>query len=123
MGLHPSQDQNWLCRFSPEKDSETNGLEIEFVYLVDGDERDALDDTNLATTNVWDNNDAKVETVDEHNRWNKYTKYHLPLQLICYMDPISKSSNNNDVARETMIRIFNVANKIVAFQNYVNAMH
>ena len=33
----------------------------------------------------------------------------LPLQRICYMDPISRSPTNNDVVRETMIRTINVA--------------
>ncbi len=33
----------------------------------------------------------------------------LPLQRICYMDPISRSPANNDVVRETMIRTNNVA--------------
>lgn len=33
----------------------------------------------------------------------------LPLQRICYMDPISKSPTNNDVVKETMIRTINVA--------------
>ena len=33
----------------------------------------------------------------------------LPLQRICYMDPISSSPTNNDVVRETMVRTINVA--------------
>jgi len=203
--------------------SETKGLETEFAYSVEGDERDAPDgirlDPNLATASVWDNNDANVETVDGketlhvtvghtyqnmleddqqanpnpmefregRNRRNfvgnerqippfrksinkaqflipaaassadatarafsiasqstaedpneckiglklldmywfwklregntplhagfmsKYIQDPLPLQRVCYMDPISKSPTNNDVVRETMIRTLNIA--------------
>lgn len=48
--------------------SETKGLETEFAYSVEDDERDAPDgirlDPNLATAFVWDNNDANIETID-----------------------------------------------------------
>ena len=40
---------------------------------------------------------------------NKFAKDPLPLQKICYMDPISRSPTNNDVVRETMVRTMNVA--------------
>lgn len=40
---------------------------------------------------------------------SKYLKDTLPLQRICYMDPISRSPTNNDVVRETMIRTMSVA--------------
>ena len=33
----------------------------------------------------------------------------LPIQRICYMDPISKSPTDNTVVKETMIRTLNVA--------------
>ena len=36
----------------------------------------------------------------------------LPLQRICYMDPIFQSPTNNDVVKETMIRTMNIANEI-----------
>ena len=42
---------------------------------------------------------------------SKYIEDPLPLQRICYMDPISRSPTNNDVVRETMIRTMNVANE------------
>ena len=35
----------------------------------------------------------------------------LPLQKICYMDPICDSPTNNDVVRETMVRTMNVADE------------
>ncbi|ESO95159.1 hypothetical protein LOTGIDRAFT_160925 [Lottia gigantea] len=38
-----------------------------------------------------------------------YIKDVLPMQRICYMDPISRSPTNNDVVKETMIRTMNVA--------------
>ena len=40
---------------------------------------------------------------------SRYIKDLLPLQRICYMDPIPKSPTNNDVVRETMVRTLNVA--------------
>ncbi|XP_030837116.1 uncharacterized protein LOC105437992 [Strongylocentrotus purpuratus] len=40
---------------------------------------------------------------------SKYIQDSLPLQRICYMNPISRSPTNNDVVRETMIRSLNVA--------------
>lgn len=42
---------------------------------------------------------------------SKYIEDPLPLQRICYMDPISRSPTNNDVVRETMTRTMNVANE------------
>ena len=42
---------------------------------------------------------------------SKYIEDPLPLQRICYMDPISRSPTNNDVVRETMIRTMSVANE------------
>ena len=186
--------------------SETKGIETEFAYAVNSDERDAPDgiclDSSLATASVWDNNDANMETLDgketlhmtvghtyqnvsegDHldrhsemdfrevkNRrkfvgvekqiqpfrkainkaqfihpptssndlndykvglklldlywfWkqregntpmhagfmSKYIKDPLPLQRICYMDPIPRSPTNNEVVRETMIRTLNIA--------------
>ena len=48
--------------------SEAKGLETEFAYSVESDERDAPDGIhfvlNLATASVWDNNDANIETLD-----------------------------------------------------------
>ena len=38
-----------------------------------------------------------------------YVEYLLPLQRICYMDPIHSSPTRNDVVKETMIRTINVA--------------
>ena len=40
---------------------------------------------------------------------SKYVKDPLPIQRICYMDPIPKSPTNNEVVKETMIRTLNVA--------------
>ncbi len=201
---------------------DTKGIETEFAYSVDNEERDAPDgirlNPNLSTACVWDNNDANVETLDgkqtlhatvghtyqnvlqdiqqvniedpvefrdgrkrrkfvgsdreippfrksisnaqfllpttaaaadntakqsastttaeEQNEFkiqltvldlywfwklqegstpfhagfmSKFIKDPLPLQRICYMDPISKSPTNNDVVRETMIRTMNIA--------------
>jgi hypothetical protein len=42
---------------------------------------------------------------------SKYIEDPLPLQRICYMDPISRSPANNDVVRQTMIRTMNVSNE------------
>ena len=36
----------------------------------------------------------------------------LPIQRICYMDPILSSPTSNDVVRETMVRTLNVATEI-----------
>ena len=36
----------------------------------------------------------------------------LPIQRICYMDPIFRSPANNDVGKETMIRTMKVVNEI-----------
>ncbi|ESO95160.1 hypothetical protein LOTGIDRAFT_160926 [Lottia gigantea] len=48
--------------------SETKGLETEFAYSVESDERDTPDgirlEPGLATACVWDNNDANIETLD-----------------------------------------------------------
>lgn len=191
---------------------ETKGLETEFAYSVESDERDTPDGIRLvpnrATASVWDNNDANIETLDgkqtlhatvghtyqndedsdgddqrtvnfraDKNRrrfvgsqrdippfrqslktanfasisseepvsganctgvkpknimgkvldlyWltkvkegntplhagfmSQFVKDHLPMQKICYMDPISRSPTNNDVVRETMVRTLNVA--------------
>jgi len=48
--------------------SESKGLETEFAYSVESDERDTQDgirlDPHLATASVWDNNDANIETLD-----------------------------------------------------------
>ena len=40
---------------------------------------------------------------------SNYIKDPLPVQRICYMDPIATSPTNNDVVKETMIRTINVA--------------
>jgi len=40
---------------------------------------------------------------------SKYIKDLLPLQRIYYIDPISRSPNNNDVVRDSMICTMNVA--------------
>ena len=40
---------------------------------------------------------------------SQFVKDSLPIQRICYMDPISRSPTNNDVVRETMVRTLNVA--------------
>ena len=40
---------------------------------------------------------------------SNYIRDPLPMQKICYMDPIPKSPTSNDVVRETMIRTPNVA--------------
>lgn len=40
---------------------------------------------------------------------SQYVKDILPLQRICYMDPIPRSPTNNDVVRETMVRSMSVA--------------
>ena len=52
---------------------------------------------------------------------SQYIKDPLPLQRICYMDPISSSPTNNDVVRETMVRTLNVvkeANQDFAIVTY-----
>ncbi|KAK3890331.1 hypothetical protein Pcinc_005712 [Petrolisthes cinctipes] len=38
-----------------------------------------------------------------------YVKDPLPIQIICYVDPISRSPTNNDVVRETMVRTMSIA--------------
>ena len=40
---------------------------------------------------------------------SKFINDPLPVQRICYMDPISRSPTNNDVVKETMVRTMNVA--------------
>ena len=40
---------------------------------------------------------------------SRYVEEILPLQRICYMDPIPRSPTNNDVVRETMVRTMTVA--------------
>ena len=42
---------------------------------------------------------------------SKFIEDPLPLQKICYTDPISQSPTNNDVVRETMVRTMRVANE------------
>ena len=36
----------------------------------------------------------------------------LPLQRLCYNDPISRSSTSNDVVRETMVRTLKIAHEV-----------
>ena len=36
----------------------------------------------------------------------------LPLQRLCYNDPISRSSTNNDVVRESSVRALKIAYKV-----------
>ena len=36
----------------------------------------------------------------------------LPLQRLCYNDPTSRSSTNNDVVRETAVRALKIAYKV-----------
>ena len=42
---------------------------------------------------------------------SKYINDPLPLQQICYMDPIPRSPTNNDVVKETMVRTLKIANE------------
>ena len=48
--------------------NDIKGLETEFAYTDESDERDAPDrillDPNLSTASVWDNNNTHVETLD-----------------------------------------------------------
>ena len=43
--------------------------------------------------------------------YSQYAHDELPVQRICYMNPISAPSTRNDVVRETMTRSMNIANK------------
>ena len=42
---------------------------------------------------------------------SKYINDPLPLQRICYMDPMPRSPTNNNVVKETMVRTLKIANE------------
>ena len=78
-----------------------------------------------STAEEWNESKIRLKILDLYWFWNlirgnsplyagfmsKYIEDALPLQRICYMDPISRSPTNNDVVKETMIRTMNVANE------------